>query len=440
VQRLRQALARGAPGQPLQPVTVTQRRGPDAGAPLAGDAALLVPPARGAAVNPNPQSLADVSELWGHARDTWTRQGAGLIGTRPAQQSWWVPVSRDHRAATLGSNGICGLHFEHEGSAFEVLFAGTDVEFTLLVDGRYAASPASLRRTLAAGLPGEPLNAFNAWLRIDLGARARRRLALYGRSTQGPCALAFAPGDRVAPLDRSAEPALAVLADSYGGAPSPNWGVSGPFWEAAALLGIPHLDLDALGGTGYAPNNANADTRNPGNAFPARVASVARGRPDLVIVAGGINDNNAFAAPPLYGSAEQARAGFEAAVTATFAALRAALPQAVLAATGPWAPRQQVPPDPVALSKAQTIRSALAADRGPWVFMDNLRGTWNASSGAQGDSGGPWQTGTGRAGAPAGDGNADLYLDRDGVHPNAAGSAYLGARIAADLRAALATL
>ena len=441
--RLKAALQRPPLGTSANALKVTQTRDGTAGAPTTWPSALIYPVPRGAGVNPNPASLADMPQVWGHQRGLWTRQTAGLVGTAAGNTSWFVPVSRDHVAATLSSRGACALHFRLDGSAFEVLFAGTNVEATLIADGHYT-SARFITTTLAAGQPGAPLNQPNAYVRFDFGRRAVREVSLYARSSQGPCALALDNGGGVTAWDRSAEPAIAVLADSYGSAPSPNWGINGPFWEAAALLGVPNMDIDAIGGTGYAPNNANSDTRNPGNAFAARVASSVAAVPDLMLVAGGINDNNALAAPPLYATAAEARDNFARQVQACFTALRAALPQAVLAATGPWAPRENVPPDPVALSKADTVRAALQATAGPWVFMDNLRGTWLNSrgtrGGAPGADAGPWQTGTGRAGAPSGSGNGDRWLDNGGVHPNEAGSLGLGGRIATDLRAALQDL
>ena len=41
-----------------------------------------------------------------------------------------------------------------------------------------------------------------------------------------------------------------------------------------------------------------------------------------------------------------------------------------------------------------------------------------------------WIAGTGRVGATTGDGNADIYVVADGVHPSVAGAAYLGTRLA----------
>jgi len=422
---------------------VSQTRGGLAGAPSLGPSALILPTPRGFEINPNPESLADIAQVWGHRRDLWTRQRAGFVGTSALDQSWFVPVSRDHPAATMGSQGVCGMHFQFDGRAFELLVAGTDAQVTLVADGQLMA-PGFISTTLTGGVAGAPLNVFNAYLKFDFGSRAPRGLrevSLYCRSSQGPCALAFAAGDRVEPWGRSDEASMGAIADSYGGAPAPDWGISGPFWEAAAQLGIAHLDLDAIGGTGYAPQNTNADTRNPGNAFGARLARCVDGAPDLFITAGGINDNNSAAAPPLFASAEQARTSFDVSVASYYQALRAALPQSVLVALGPFAPRESQPVEPVTLSKANTIRAALQAAGGLWVFVDNLRGGWFNSAGASGGfAAGPWQTGTGHIGAPTGQGNGDRFLSADGVHPNAAGSHHLGSRLASDLRAAILAL
>ena len=379
--------------------------------------------------SPGGLSLVTAPQVWGHRRDGWSVPPAGsaMIGGKTVH-----PVTRRHPTATAGSDGVCALHFVLEGRAFEVLFAGTDVSMTLIVDGQYMAG-SIVSTTLNGGVRGARLNQPNTFVRVDFGSTATRKVSLYARSTQGPCAIAVAAGDKLTPWDRSTEASMGAMADSYGGASGPQWGGSGPFWEAAALLGIPHIDCDAVGGTGYAPNSIFS---NVGDAFPARVASNVDVLPDLFISAGGINDNNAFALPP-YASAAAARAGFEAAASAYFTALRAALPQSVLVALGPWAPRQVTPTEAVTQSKSDAIRAALQAAGGPWVFLENLNGGWRASSGASATGSGPWQTGTGRTGAPAGDGNGDLYLEADGVHPNTPGCLYLGTRIATDLRQAL---
>ena len=401
-----------------------------------GAGAQIVPPL----ANAGAASLATVTELWGFRRERWVVPAAGqaVIAGQVV-----YPVRRVHPSATLGSEAVCGLHFLLEGSAFEVLLAGTAANLTLLVDGQYAM-PGLINRNWAGGVAGAPMNQPNAWVRVDFGSAPLprlRRVSLYARSTQGPCAVAVASTDRLLPWDRSAEASMSCMADSYGGASGPQWGVGGVFWEAAALLGIPHIDSNAIGGTGYAPNSAPGFT-NAGDAFPARLTTAVDTQPDLFITAGGINDNNSLALPP-YATAQAARDGFNAAVSGYFRQLRAALPQSVLVALGPWTPRQSTPTDAVAQSKVDTIRAALLAVGGPWVFLDNLNGGWSCSSGvsrAAGAGAGPWQTGTGNSAAPAGNGNGDLYLAADGVHPNAAGTLYLATRLAADLRQALLTL
>ena len=429
LRRLLAALQAAAPTLRPLPPTVTQGAGNDTASTF-GAGAQVWPPL----LNPAAASLAMVDTVWGFRRDRWSvpRAGQAAIAGQVV-----YPVTRKHRAATLGSEAVCGLHFMLGGSAFEVLLAGSNPNITLRVDGQCATS-ALIERSLSNGVAGPPLNQPNAWVRVDFGSEQLRRVSLYARSSQGPCAIAVAAGDRLQPWDRSAEASMSFMSDSYGGASGPLWGVGGVFWEAAALLGIPHIDGDAIGGTGYAPNNIPV-SGNAGNAFPARLASSVDTAPDLFITAGGINDNNSLALPP-YATAQAARDGFNAAVSGYYTQLRAALPQSVLVALGPWAPRQATPTDAVAQSKADTIRAALVAAGGPWIFLDNLSGGWSCSSGAVSAGSGPWQTGTGNSAAPAGDGNGDLYLAADGVHPNAAGALHLATRMATDLRQALLTL
>ena len=427
--RLQAALQKAPLTLTASPVTVTQGSAQSAQSSFGADAQVYP-----VLINPPQQSLATVPQVWGYRRDLWTVHSGSVIA-----QYAVLPVSRDHVAATLGTNGICGLHFLSAGSAFEILFAGASIQVTLIADGQYMA-PELIQTTLSAGVVGAPLSAPNSFVRFDFGVSAPRQISVYARSTQGPCAVAVAANDQLQPWDRSGEASFGAIADSYGGAFAPNWGVSGPFWEAAALLGIPNIDLDAIGGTGYAPENVNDDTRNPGNAFPARLPSNVDANPDLFLTAGSINDDNSSADPPLYLTSADALSTFNAAVSGYYFALRAALPDSVLAAVGPWQPKQSIPANSAEQAKADTIKAALQAAGGLWVFMDNLNGGWINSSGASAPADGPWQTGTGNIAAPAGDGNGDLYVSADGVHPTPAGCLYLGTRIATDLRAAILAL
>ncbi len=404
-------------------------------APALGSTATIWPAPLGFTVNPNPVTLANLDRVWGHARQTWFLRNAGYFGTVASNASWFVPVTQLHRAASANAGGFCGLHFNFTGRRFEILFGGTDISITLMVDGQYA-TPRFISTQLTGGVPGAPLNQGDTYVQFDLGSRANRKISVYAKSTQGLCAIAIAPEDSLSAWDRSDEPAMHGMTDSYGGSFSPQWAGVGIFYEAAFELGIPHLDINGIGGTGYAQNNVSTDV---GNAFAARLPSVTQAKSDLFLTAGGINDNNWLAFFP-YASAEAARLGFEAAVHAYFRALRAALPDSVLAATGPWQPDATRYLDQ-ALHKVDTVRSALAAVAGPWVFMDNLRGNWVNSAGvSSGANTGAWQTGTGTVANPKGDGNGDLYVSADGTHPSEAGAAYLGRQIAQSLRAAILAL
>jgi lysophospholipase L1-like esterase len=435
VQRLKSAvLSARVPAVRATPPDITQGAG-NAAAPALGPTAVILPTPQGFFVNPNPLSLATLDQVWGHARQTWVQRAATYIGTTASNASWFVPVTVVHPSATAAAGGFCGLHFNFTGRTLEVLFGGTDVFVTLMVDGQYA-TPRFISTQLVGGVAGAPLTQPNTYVQFDLGSRASRKISLYARSSQGPCAIATAAQDSLSAWDRSDEPVMFGMSDSYAGSFSPNWAGAGIFHEAALAMGIPHVDINGIGGTGYAQNNVFS---NAGDTFGARIASMSQVPSDLFLTAGGINDNNWLALFP-YSSAEAARLGFEAAVQRYFRDLRAALPSAVLAATGPWQPDTTRYPE-LALHKMDTIASALAAVAGPWVLLDNLRGSWVNSAGARSPAAtGAWQTGTGNVANRKGDGNGDLYVSADGTHPSEAGATYLGQQIAQNLRAAILAL
>lgn len=404
--------------------------------PSMGEGAVILPAPSGPVAPANPVTLVELPLVWGHRRDRWKKQYGAVMGSGRTQ-GWYEPVNLVHRAATMGSSTLpAALHFTFDGQEFEVFFGGTNLGATLVVDGQYV-SERYIRRARSAGTMGEALDRYDTYTKFDFGSRALRKISLYATSSLGPAAIAIAPSDTLSAWDRTAEPAMFGIADSYGQAPSENWRGAGIFFEAAALLGLPHVDINAIGGTGYAPVVTNTDTRNPGNAFAARIATMADAQPDLFVTAGGINDHFGRGAPPLYASAEAARSGFEAAARDYFRALRAALPDAVLVALAPWEPNAAFNPAD-ARAKAAVIKSALSAVAAPWIIVDNLNSGWSNSSGAQdAGTGVGWQTGTGTVANPKGDGNGDLYVNADGTHPSEAGAVYLGKRLAQTIRSAI---
>ncbi len=396
----------------------------ESGASSFGSGAQFIPPLP----QDSSSNLSTVTQVYGRRRDLWPQAALNFAGQSV------VPVRIFHGAATLGSAARVGLHFIHTGSAFELLVVGVNNCVTLMADGQYvgcadASQPlVQMNTTLSA----VPLNGTDTTLKFDFASRATRHISLYSLASLGACSLIVAAGDTVTAWDRSAEASFAAISDSYGGAPTTVWGWGGLFFQAALALGIPHLDLDAIGGTGYGPSAASADLLNVGNDFNGRVAGIAESRPDLFMTAGSLNDNNSRALAP-YTSEAQAKAGFAAAVSGYYTTLRALLPDAVLAAVGPWQPPANLPAPAGEIDKAAVVQAALAAAGGPWIFVDNLNGGWSNSSGASvsgAAGGGPWQTLA----------NAADYISSDNVHPNAAGCAYLASRLASALRAAILAL
>lgn len=434
--RLKSFLGNATGTSPIATLNVVQGAINSADPVKAGS--VIYPAPAGYGVNPNPQNLANLSRVWGYRRDTWTAQPSLYFGSLGGNGSWFSPMSRQHMAATSGNNIPPALHFIHTGQGFEVLFAGRYAQVTLVVDGQYCTARA-IETEYANGTPGALLGQYSTFTRFDFGSVATRRISVYGFSTLGPCAIAIGQGESITPWDRSAEPSFCAMTDSYGQGSSNNWSLGGPFFVAASLLGIPHVDLNAIGGTGYAPTGSPLGIV-PGNAFPARLPDSVNAAPDLFLTAGSINDDYNYPQPGLYATPAAALAAFTNGVNRYYQALRASLPNAVLAAMGPWAPVQSIPTSPVAQGKMDIIHQALAAVGGPWVMIDNLNGGWTNSAGASGPALGPWQTGTGNVGVPRGDGNGDIYVSQDGTHPTVAGNMYLGHMLASSLAAGILAL
>jgi hypothetical protein len=413
--RLKTALATAPLRVGTTAVSVSQGAAQSTTSSFGSDAQYIPPLPQDATHN-----LATISQVYGYRRDLWSQLAGGVIASQQV-----VPVAREH----VANQGRAGLHFVHTGSAFEVLVGGVNISATLVVDGQYVGTSAlaAINQLVPTGLASP-----NTLLKFDFGVLATRRISLYLISSRGPCGLVIAAGDTLTAYDRSAEASFGAMSDSYGGAFSDTWGEGGLFYEAAAQLGIPHMDLDQIGGTGYAVNNGSPLALQPANAFAGRLDGIVNGLPDLFVTAGSINDNNRLALPP-YATGDEAKAGFAAAVSGYYTNLRASLPNAVLAAVGPWQPPVNLPASAGELDKAAVIKAALRACGGRWIYLDNVNGGWINSAGASAApsaNDGPWQTVA----------NAAAYIDIDNVHPNKAGCAYLGTRFATALRAAILAL
>jgi len=172
---------------------------------------------------------------------------------------------------------------------------------------------------------------------------------------------------------------------------------------AAKTLGWNDVWNSAIGGTGYI-------AQGTGNAFPnfgQRLQDVCSNSPDLVIVFGGINDGNSSSAQ------------IQAAALAYFQAVRACLPATPLIVLGAWPGATGPSAGRIAIENA--IQAAVNQSNDPATYFVPIAT----------DPNGSWITGTGNVSVPAGDGNADLYISPDSVHPTNAGIAYLATHIAA---------
>ena len=179
-------------------------------------------------------------------------------------------------------------------------------------------------------------------------------------------------------------------------------GANGCFpYFAATRLGQTRY-MVTHGGIGYLNTAFGASAT-----FRGLIPTVAAFNPDIVVVEGGTNDT-----PGLGFSL----AAFTAELPLFFAALRAALPSALIYVMAPPCPFVGAR----VLSELQANADALKAACPPWAtFIDC----------------GPskWITGTGDTGTPNGTGNADVYIAAGGHPTNDTGAAFLGARVSFEI-------
>jgi hypothetical protein len=201
-----------------------------------------------------------------------------------------------------------------------------------------------------------------------------------------------------------------------------------------------------VGGTGYVSGGASSF------GAASRVAQMVEFKPDIMLFVGSVNDDSSFAT-------------VGAAATACWTAYAAALPGVPIIVFGPQ-PSNNI--DTVGTNRAQAnaaIRTAALAHTAVNAFHDMLGnaatgtvpGTWSAGTTYQpGDlavyQGSIWKysvdtasahatapsqsgrwtlqsaayTGTGQVGTTTGDGNRDVFLYSDGIHPTILGSQALG--------------
>lgn len=199
------------------------------------------------------------------------------------------------------------------------------------------------------------------------------------------------------------------VGDSYVGGTGATY-VDGDYVAIASYLcGFQNPWQSGIGGTGYV---------NPGAATPfiSHISDVINANPDIVVIAGGTNDTGSSAAT------------VQAAVLLYIQTLRAGLPTVPIVVLGVWP--KSTGPSAAVLTTEGAVSAAVTQFNDPLCVFEPIAT----------DPTGSWIFGTGNTGAPAGNGNADLYIGSDGTHPNDAGYDFLGRRSAVAVQSAIRTM
>ncbi|MCB5425823.1 hypothetical protein H0274_11175 [Altererythrobacter sp. CC-YST694] len=175
------------------------------------------------------------------------------------------------------------------------------------------------------------------------------------------------------------------------------------------LTGIPDLWITSLGGCGFISDSSG--TRS--TFLEQATYDLSEKNYDVVWEIGGRND------APYYGS----EASYRALVEQWIEIYLADNPDTLIFMTGPLS----VTSTEAAGTAMQTMQRAKKAAAAKYpqncAFIETCGNSVTAD---------PWIFGSGRVGATAGDGNADLVRGTDGVHPSVFGHQYLAHRIATE--------
>lgn len=331
----------------------------------------------------------------------WTSSAFRYLGGTPVQAGVAFPDTLMGRYRTITSSVIpayMNVEFEFDGSEFEIYQkALASNNYRIWVDGQKVTD------AVQSG-PGSPGSLFLT--HVNFGSRANRRIRIEG-SVFYFGGIQVGPNDTIWKPSTPAGPRVALVSDSFGeGAGTGGAGAHECFLNVMGrLLGWRDLWNQSVGGTGYLNNGGGGGKVK----YRDRIQNdVIQYNPDIVIVHGSVND------------AGQTPSALTAEATALYQAIRAGLPDATLIVVLPFAMLVTATYD----AERDAVKAAADAEAD---FVINPR--------ADG-----WITGTGRVGATTGSGNADLYRSSDAIHPTAAGSAYLGFRLAQTIAAAMPIL
>lgn len=286
-------------------------------------------------------------------------------------------------SATQFSGNALAIDFDIDAAAFEVFQKGLGYNSRLrvVVDGR-----------LANSTPVEhPLDGGLYLTRVRFASKAKRHIRLLTNSPYFG-GIRLLPGDQLTRSTVATPLRTMFVGDSITEGPAGQAALASYAGRAAELLGWTDAWLSGVGATGYlaAPS--------PKLTFRQRYAQdIKPYAPQVLVVAGGINDAGAS------DSAIQAEA------SALFDQIQTDLPQTLVFVTGPWATTSRV------RSGVNAALKAAVGARSNFIWVPNVDDAW--------------LTGTGNAGAPKGDGNADTFVSADTTHPTPAGIEYLAGKL-----------
>lgn len=328
----------------------------------------------------------------------------GAQVTRSAAYPYWRTNTGPH---VMGF----AVEFHHYGRYLEWATLGRGSDYWITVDGKYAtAAPVS-------GMPSDGAGYLVPW---DFGSVAWRTIKLW-ITTNGQFA-----GVRIGPNDTVCKPftpkgdRVLFLGDSFTEGTGAASTLMGYPYRLADLMGWHDVFVSGLGGTGYL-----APGPSPRVKFRDRTqADVIDADPDIVIIAGGINDTSKvpFSAQDIEDEA-----------VLLYEMIRTGCPQATLIVIGPWW-KNGTPSAPVMQTRDAIYNASIGRAH---LFIDTL-GEPIPYSGSTGDyTGAGFMTGYGYVGGEAGTGNSDIFTGADNTHPTTAGHLHLACQLAGAIAAGM---
>lgn len=322
-------------------------------------------------------------------------------------QSHTLVGSSVNYGSTVGVSTACddlSISFLTDAPIIEVIHQGAGAnQYRVLVDGQLEAS-AGHAATAADG---------NFYVdKFTFASRTVRLITLRVASNFRFTRINTDALSRVWKPTRSPDRIRAVVVgDSYAEGTGANFADTSFSQQIAYFLGW-ELFNSGVGATGYLANSSGTKMT-----FRARFnADVTAYSPNVIVIAGGINDSGSS------GSAIQTEASL------LYAQALSENPNALVFVLGPFTAPASVTPS--AVNTALRAAAQAQSEYGSRIFYIETMA----------DSLGAWQFGTGRVGATTGDGNADVYIGSDGIHPPQAGHDYLTRRVVEAIKIILASL